>query len=55
MPVDIDKVLVLHDGEAMSYEVYRFVEKNANDEDEVKEYATFTGMTVAKRMLLFRK
>ncbi|KAK7108348.1 hypothetical protein V1264_016098 [Littorina saxatilis] len=54
-PVDINRVLVLHDREAMAYEVYSFMEKDAHDEDEVKEYAALVGMTCAQRMLLFRK
>ncbi|XP_076444950.1 arginyl-tRNA--protein transferase 1-like [Babylonia areolata] len=53
--VNLDQVLVLHDGEAMLYEVYRFVKKNTRDQKEVKEYAGFVGMTCARRMLLFRK
>nr|KAG5696778.1 hypothetical protein BaRGS_012801 [Batillaria attramentaria] len=53
--IDIDRVLVLHDREAMPYEVYRFMNRQARDEEEVKEYATFVGRKCAERMLLFRK
>ncbi|KAL8560154.1 hypothetical protein ACOMHN_021649 [Nucella lapillus] len=53
--VDLDRVLVLHDGQAMSYEVYSLMNKRRRDEEEVQEYASFTGMTCAQRMLLFRK
>lgn len=53
--VDLDRVLVLHNQEAMSYDVYRLMNKRSKDEQEVREYASFTGMTCAQRMLLFRK
>ena len=53
--INIDRVLVMYDREAMAYEVYRFINKDAHDEKEVKEYASFVGMTCAQRMLLFRK
>ncbi|KAK7483279.1 hypothetical protein BaRGS_00025446 [Batillaria attramentaria] len=53
--IDIDRVLVLHDREAMPYEVYRFMNRQARDEEEVKEYAAFVGRKCAERMLLFRK
>ncbi|XP_046332185.1 arginyl-tRNA--protein transferase 1-like isoform X2 [Haliotis rufescens] len=53
--IDLDRVLVLYDSEAMPYEVYSFMKPNANDEAEVKEYAMLAGKTCAERMLLFRK
>ncbi|XP_067676603.1 arginyl-tRNA--protein transferase 1-like isoform X1 [Haliotis asinina] len=53
--IDLDRVLVLYDSEAMPYEVYSFLKPNANDEGEVKEYAMLAGKTCAERMLLFRK
>ncbi|XP_046549414.1 LOW QUALITY PROTEIN: arginyl-tRNA--protein transferase 1-like [Haliotis rubra] len=51
--IDLDRVLVLYDSEAMPYEVYSFLKPN--DEAEVKEYAMLAGKTCAERMLLFRK
>ena len=53
--VKVDKVLVMHNREAMSYELYRLMNSHAHDEKEVEEYASFVGMTCAQRMLLFRK
>ncbi|KAK6170184.1 hypothetical protein SNE40_018639 [Patella caerulea] len=53
--IDINKVLVLRNGEAMTYEIYRFENPRVKDEDEVLEYAKLTGKTCAERMLLFRQ
>ncbi|ESO93243.1 hypothetical protein LOTGIDRAFT_119331 [Lottia gigantea] len=53
--IDVNKVLVLKNGEAMPYEVYKFLNPRCKDELEVIEYATLTGKTCSERMLLFRK
>ena len=53
--IDVEQVLVMYEREAMSYEVYRLMNKDHCDEEQVREYASFVGMTCAQRMLLFRK
>ncbi|XP_025096854.1 arginyl-tRNA--protein transferase 1-like isoform X1 [Pomacea canaliculata] len=53
--IDLDRVLVLYEGEIMPYEVYCSINPGTNDADSVREYATFVGRTCSQRMLLFRK
>ncbi|KAL3881818.1 hypothetical protein ACJMK2_028210 [Sinanodonta woodiana] len=53
--IDVDQVLIIHNGEAMPYEVYKAINPESGDEEEIKEYATFVGRSCAERMLLFRK
>lgn len=52
--VDIDHVLVLHQHTALPYAIYSRFRPDADDEDEVKEYASLVGQTCASRMLLYR-
>lgn len=53
--VDLDSILVFYKEQAMSYEVYRSLKRRAQDEEEVKEYASFVGGKCAQRMLLCRR
>ncbi|KAK3603003.1 hypothetical protein CHS0354_016818 [Potamilus streckersoni] len=53
--IDVNQVLIVHNGEAMPYEVYKAINPESSDEEEIKEYATFIGRPCAERMLLFRK
>ena len=58
---DIDSVLVLHKHEAMPYGMLTELKKrkwpydNDGDTDEVREYSTLIGISLAKKMLLYRK
>ncbi|ELT94595.1 hypothetical protein CAPTEDRAFT_178555 [Capitella teleta] len=52
--VDLASVLVLYKRQAMPYSFYRMLNSEADDEAEVKEYATFAGKKCAARMLLYR-
>lgn len=55
--VDFSQLLVLFDGNPMTYDMYRRVSEVEDVErefEEVKQYAGFVGKEVASRMLLFR-
>ncbi|KAK3097690.1 hypothetical protein FSP39_012152 [Pinctada imbricata] len=51
---DINDVGILFMRQAMNYQLYRAFNKNANDAETVKKYATFVGKNCAQSMLLFR-
>ena len=59
MVVDLGMVGVLHDRQATIYSLYQEMlredgEDVDRDKEEVEEYSSFVGNTVAKRMLLYR-
>ncbi|CAL1270381.1 unnamed protein product [Larinioides sclopetarius] len=53
--VNLNDVLVLYDKTSMNYPVYKNLNKNADDEDEVREYAKLVGRKCYQKMLLFRE
>lgn len=52
--VNPDGILILHDREEMSYEIYAALNPEATDQEEVMEYGKFVGKKCALRMFLFR-
>ena len=50
----LERVLVLHKRQAMPYAMYRMISPDADDADEVKEYASLVGRTCSQRILLYR-
>lgn len=52
--VDPNRVLILHEQQEMSFEMYHQLKPEANDENQVMEYANFVGKPCAQRMFLFR-
>ncbi|XP_029650750.1 arginyl-tRNA--protein transferase 1 isoform X2 [Octopus sinensis] len=52
--VDPNRVLILHEQQEMSFEMYHQLKPEANDENQVMEYANFVGKSCAQRMFLFR-
>lgn len=52
--VNLHEVQILYIHKRMSYQSYVKMKKQANDEDEVREYAGFVGRKCYRRMLLFR-
>lgn len=52
--VNPDGILIFHDREEMSYEIYHALNPEANDQDEVMEYGKFVGKKCAMHMFLFR-
>ena len=53
--LDVNMVLVLYERQAMPYAIYRAINPEADDEDEVKHYGTLAGRCTAERMLLYRE
>lgn len=53
--VDLNKVKVLFDHDSILYEMYRFLNSDADDEEEVQEYATLVGAKSAYSMFLYRR
>ncbi|XP_055943950.1 arginyl-tRNA--protein transferase 1-like isoform X1 [Argiope bruennichi] len=52
--VNLNEVLVLYDKTSMTYPIYKNINKNANDEGEILEYAKFVGRKCYQKMLLYR-
>lgn len=52
--VDFEDVLVLHKTHAMPYAVYRVINEDSDDAEEVNEYASLVGKKCYQRMLLYR-
>ena len=52
--MELDRVLVLHQHQAMPYILYRAIKPAAADEAQVREYASLVGQPCAARMLLYR-
>lgn len=52
--VNLHEILVLYNHKQMSYITYKKVNKHADDEEVVREYAGFVGRKCYKRMMLFR-
>ncbi len=52
--VDLNRVLVLYERQIMPYQIYKALNPEADDEDEVTQYAGFVGSQCAKRILLYR-
>jgi arginine-tRNA-protein transferase len=50
--VDMDNVVILHDGTLMRYSEYKI--ENENDNKDVKEYSKLVGRTCAYSMCLYR-
>ena len=53
--MDVNMVLVLYDRQAMPYAIYKAINQEADDEDEVQHYGTLAGRSTAERMLLYRE
>ena len=53
--MDINMTLVLYERQAMPYAIYRAINPEADDEEEVRHYATLAGRSTSERMLLYRE
>ncbi len=52
--VNMDLVSILFERQAMPYVLYKAINEEADDEDEVRHYATLVGKSAGERMLLYR-
>ena len=52
--IELNGVMVLHKRQAMPYLIYRAISPEAEDEEEVKQYAGYVGKKCAEHMLLYR-
>ncbi|RUS75694.1 hypothetical protein EGW08_016536 [Elysia chlorotica] len=53
--IDIHQVLVLYNRKVLPYALYKMMNREATDEENVTEYAGFVGKTCAERMFLVRQ
>ncbi|XP_068230491.1 arginyl-tRNA--protein transferase 1 isoform X2 [Palaemon carinicauda] len=52
--IDLNRIKILYDQDLVLYEMYRMLNPQADDEDEVKEYASLVGAKSAYSMVLYR-
>ncbi|XP_049800668.1 arginyl-tRNA--protein transferase 1 isoform X1 [Schistocerca nitens] len=52
--ININEILILFHKQAMPYFIYRTLNRNTDDSEEVMQYARLVGMKCARRMLLVR-